>query len=278
MTNTISNHDWEAISAFLDGELNSRERVRLEKRLQTDPELRQAAEDLSKMRSMLRSQPKIRAPRNFTLTPQMAGVPQRQARYPYPFFRLASAVASLLFVMVLASDLLFGSSLYGVMQASQRAALPPVSESAPAAAPSMAAPLAKDTQTQATAAASQPSLQSQPFNAPLGTKSAQELAPTGTPEAQALMAPSLGAAAMPTETPSAEVGIMSAQEAPAAPTEDLLAQAPEPTLQVEQQRYQAETHSTGTAGNSFAWRLAEIILGVIAVGSGITAFFLRKAR
>ena len=66
MTTPISDRDWEAISAYLDGELNPKERARLDARLQANADLRAALEDLRRTRTVLRSQPRLHAPRNFT--------------------------------------------------------------------------------------------------------------------------------------------------------------------------------------------------------------------
>ncbi len=54
-------------------------------------------EDLRGTRRLLRSLPKRRAPRNFRLTPKMAGVRPPEPR-AYPIFRLATAVATFLFL------------------------------------------------------------------------------------------------------------------------------------------------------------------------------------
>lgn len=109
MTTKISPRDWEAISAYLDGQLSSKERVRLEDRLRSSTELRTALQEIRRTRAMLRSQPRLRAPRNFTLSPEMVGR-QASAAAPvgrlFPAMRLASALASFLFVLVLLGDLL----------------------------------------------------------------------------------------------------------------------------------------------------------------------------
>lgn len=103
MTNRISRRDWERLSAYLDGQLSGRERARMASRLQSEPELKSALEDLRRTQIILRSLPKLRAPRNYTLTPQM--VPAREERRrAYPVFGLASAIATLLLVLVLVGD------------------------------------------------------------------------------------------------------------------------------------------------------------------------------
>jgi anti-sigma factor RsiW len=111
----ISNREWEALSAYLDGELSTRERARLEVALESNAELRAAIEELRRTRMVLRSQPPIRAPRNFTLSPQMAGI--RPKKGPtielFPVLRLTSVLATLLFVFVVLGDLFLGGSQIG---------------------------------------------------------------------------------------------------------------------------------------------------------------------
>lgn len=99
--------DVEQLSALLDGQLHPQEAARLQQRLAADAELQAIYRQLSQSRTLLRQMPVRRAPRNFTLTPQMAGV-----RAPVPrsfsFFRLASAFASLLLVLTFALNGLGG--------------------------------------------------------------------------------------------------------------------------------------------------------------------------
>src|SRR5574339_1139037 len=87
--------DIELLSSYLDGQLSSAESTRLEARLRTDPELRSVLQDLRGARSLLRQLPMRKAPRNFTLTPQMVGKNPPLPR-AYPAFRFVTALASLL--------------------------------------------------------------------------------------------------------------------------------------------------------------------------------------
>lgn len=133
MTRQISPREWEALSAYLDRELSPREQAKLESSLERFPELRSALEDLRRTRLILRSQPLLRAPRNFTLTPEMVGqkrpAPVSRA---YPFFRFASAFAAILLVFVLIGDLFTGAPIYTIQpQDPQIIAM----EAAPGAAP-----------------------------------------------------------------------------------------------------------------------------------------------
>jgi hypothetical protein len=95
--------DIELLSAYLDNQLTPGERARLESRLANDPTLASALQALRQSRSVVRSLPQRRVPRNFTLTPQMAGVKPPLPR-SYPFFRLASALAAILFFFTYATN------------------------------------------------------------------------------------------------------------------------------------------------------------------------------
>ncbi len=97
--------DIELLSAYLDGRLNPSEAARLEKRLSSDVSLRASLEDLRQTRGLLRKLPQRRAPRDFRLTPKMAGVRPPEPR-SYPAFRFATALAAFLFVAAVALNAL----------------------------------------------------------------------------------------------------------------------------------------------------------------------------
>ena len=89
--------DIELLSSYLDGRLKPSDVARLEARLSSDLNLQAALEDLRRTRAVLRRLPQRRAPRDFRLTPKMAGVRPPEPR-AYPVFRLATALAAFLFV------------------------------------------------------------------------------------------------------------------------------------------------------------------------------------
>ena len=103
MMKKISRKDWEVISAYLDDQLKPRDRARLESRLKADSNLRKAVREMHQTRALLRSMPSMKAPRNFTLTRDMVGQPFYVRLFPA--FRLASAIATILFALVVAGDL-----------------------------------------------------------------------------------------------------------------------------------------------------------------------------
>jgi len=115
----------ELLSAYLDGELNERGLRRLEARLADDPALRAELEALRQTVSLVRELPRVAAPRNLILTASMVegrrgtqGSQTQAARsrsgqaparaWAAPLLTAATAVASLLFAIVLTGDLLLG--------------------------------------------------------------------------------------------------------------------------------------------------------------------------
>ena len=93
--------DLELLSAYLDGQLNPSDSARLEGRLTADEGLRSVLNDLRSTRGLMRQLPSRHAPRNFTLTPQMAGLKPPAPR-TVPVFRFATALAAFLFVISVA--------------------------------------------------------------------------------------------------------------------------------------------------------------------------------
>jgi anti-sigma factor RsiW len=89
--------DVEHLSAFLDGQLSPAEAARIEARLAVDASLRKVLDDLRVARGLLRRTPRLRAPRNFMLSPRNARVRAPQPR-SVPFLRYSGALASLLFL------------------------------------------------------------------------------------------------------------------------------------------------------------------------------------
>lgn len=110
----LRERDLKQLSAYLDGELNPKESARLETRLKADPHLQEALRDLDGTRKLLRSLPQVRPPRNFTLSPEMAGIQQRRSLYP--IFRFATVVAAVALVVLVGADAFFSTGM-GMMRA-----------------------------------------------------------------------------------------------------------------------------------------------------------------
>jgi hypothetical protein len=93
--------DVELLSAYLDGQLSPSDSVKLESRLASDPQLQASMDDLRTARGLLRQLPQRRVPRNFTLTPKMAGLKAPVPRV-VPSLRFATVLAALLFMITIA--------------------------------------------------------------------------------------------------------------------------------------------------------------------------------
>lgn len=99
----MNERDQELLSTYIDGALSARERTLLEQRLAAEPELRQELNSLQQTVRLVRQMPALKAPRDFTLTPAMAGVrPAARTALPFPltatFSAMSAAAAMLLFV------------------------------------------------------------------------------------------------------------------------------------------------------------------------------------
>jgi hypothetical protein len=99
----FSVRDLEILSAYLDGEVSLAEKERIESRLAEDTDLQETFNQLQFTRSVIRSLPKLRSPRNYVLTPEMVGL-VRESRQLFPVFRLAAALATVLLVFFLFGD------------------------------------------------------------------------------------------------------------------------------------------------------------------------------
>lgn len=112
----------ELLSAYLDGELEERERQRLEVRLAQDETLREELRALRQTVSLMQELPEVAAPRNFIVSKSMVErrqpAPRPEPRvlrpsservrraWAAPLLTAATAVVSLLFVVLLVGDLL----------------------------------------------------------------------------------------------------------------------------------------------------------------------------
>jgi anti-sigma factor RsiW len=114
----LAPRDLDTLSAYADGALSPAERLAVESRLEQDPTLRQALTEIRTTSALLRALPQVRPPRNFTLTPEMAGV--RSGWLRTPFLQLATALATLAFAITVGVDV-FGGAMPG---AALRAAAP----------------------------------------------------------------------------------------------------------------------------------------------------------
>lgn len=94
----LNERDLDLLSAYIDGTLNPTERAELEARLQTDAELRRELASLRATVDLVKGLPTLRAPRDFTLTPQMVRRPPRILTSA-AFSAVSVAAAVMLFVL-----------------------------------------------------------------------------------------------------------------------------------------------------------------------------------
>jgi anti-sigma factor RsiW len=262
MTNRISPREWEALSAFLDNQLSPKEHTRLSERLKADANLRQALEELRRTRIILRGQRPLRAPRNFTLTPAMAGRRRGAAGAapgPFTVLRLASIMATIFFVLITVSDLAvqqFGPQprtvtleeqmqrgIIGMGGGGGGPGLPPMEVTAEA---QLEEPAAAESEAGASTAAS----------AVAPDTLAVEVTPVGT------LAPNDAATDMAFKQPG--------DQPPA-----LVQPATEPEGQP-QEGVTPQTQAVRPPGVTLLIRLLQGLLIVLAVGAGLAAYYLRR--
>lgn len=99
----FSDKDLEILSAYLDDEVSLDEKERIESRLTIDSDLQETFHQLQYTRSIIRSLPRLRSPRNYVLSPEMVGQ-AHEPRQLFPVFRLAAALATVLLVFFLFGD------------------------------------------------------------------------------------------------------------------------------------------------------------------------------
>ena len=117
----MNDHDYELLSAYIDGTLSDAERAALEARLTQEADLQQALNSLQHTVMLLRQMPELSAPRDFTLDADMLAARPARTTLPFPltatFSALSAAAAVLLFVFgsyfLLRSEMMFPSG--GVM-------------------------------------------------------------------------------------------------------------------------------------------------------------------
>jgi hypothetical protein len=267
MMTQITPRDWETLSAYLDDQLGVQERNELESRLVRDPALNRGLDELRSTRMILRSLPKLRAPRNFTLTPSMAGqkVGASTTTGAYPLLRLASMLATLFFILVSAGGLALRISqpAQTVVMSSDQAAQPapnfgmggggggggPASNAAPALEPLAPTEAAVSiTMEKAPAETESAQLQVTPLTPALPESTQSDMPPAEMPKALALAQGS--PQAQPPNAPAPQELARQAQPTPPSPV------------------------------GGRVWTLLillQVLLAVLALASGIAAVYLRRS-
>ncbi|RPI81909.1 MAG: hypothetical protein EHM41_19665 [Chloroflexi bacterium] len=255
MKTNISRRDIELLSAYLDGQLDARRKAKLESRLQNETELNKMLEELSRTRTLLRSAPKLKAPRSFKLKPEM--VAKRQARPVYPVFQFASAMAMILLVFVLLGDYLV---LRQPMAASEETSMAMQAQDSAVEEALKEAPDERTMSREAgeADASEQPNL----------AMEAAPPAPEATMTAEAEEIPTFGAV-----TPEAEMYAVPQEESAGTPAEEpteLAFGEPEnlPSARSEVQEIRRVSLP--------AVRIAEFVLALTALASALTAVLLKR--
>ena len=283
MKEQISRRDWELLSAYVDNQLSERERARVDARLGKELNLREALGDLRVTRAAVKSLPKLRAPRNFTLTPEMVGQKPQGSPRLFATFRLASVLSTVLLVMVMLGDLI-GFGRVGMMPAQEMAA--------PAAPMEMEA-IEADEELETTAKeAEADAAKLEPDEAAQPQAEAEEEA---QPQTEALAEASVEAESVEKETEMAtERGMEEAEAAGEGETyaaEPTMQPAPTlgPNLEAQTSVPQgglsddlavdSDIPQAVTAPKPLSLvRIIEISLGVIAIVTGVAAIYFRRRK
>ncbi|MFN8527876.1 MAG: hypothetical protein U0670_04625 [Anaerolineae bacterium] len=114
-----SESDIELLSALIDGMLSDSERREVIARLDQEPQLQTAYAELQRTVDLLKALPAVRAPRNYTLTPDMVGLsaaettsrragrtPRRTIPFPLTTAFSALSAAAAVILMVLGASML----------------------------------------------------------------------------------------------------------------------------------------------------------------------------
>jgi hypothetical protein len=249
MKTNISNRDWELLSEYIDQQLSPGKQSKLELRIQREPELRSALEDLRRTRYILRSAPRLKAPRNFTLKPHM--VPQRKPSRVYPFFQLASAMAAVLLLLVFVGEAFIPDITTPVAMRS------PQTEAMPAAVPDQmrameqfaAEALVEEANEKEVAESAPPSLAEEAPGAP---------AIASVPEGD-----------IPPSEPAGEELRLFTEPKILDPDAALVEPAPLDSRET-------TVSQEGTFLGMTIWRLLQVSLAVIAVSAGLAALYFRR--
>lgn len=99
----LTEHDYELLSAYIDGVLTDSERSALDTRLQSDPELRRELATLQQTVNLIKQMPSLQAPRDFRLDASIVEVKPKRWLAIFPttaaFSALSAVAASLLLVV-----------------------------------------------------------------------------------------------------------------------------------------------------------------------------------
>ena len=290
----VSTREWEDLSAYLDGQLNPKQSLHIELQLKERPELQEALEELRRTQAVLRVQGILRSPRNFTLTPEMVGF-KAGRRYTwkpdfglYPVLKFSSTLASALFMIVIIAHFLIAGPINQTAGVAMKPASKEMFVETPVALQPEATIAAEALDQFATTPPPSANREIPPeanqlllpsAEGGVGGMGSQFPEPT-SPLSIAVAAPQVSItesfsatlmSSIPTPTIAGEVAAKAVPAYPEPlPTEPKLATEPVTYPEPEVMKIQ----KPGLGGNPWFW--AEIGLGVLAIGTGLAAFVLRR--
>jgi len=205
----------EMLSLYIDGELSSRDRARVEEHLAECDDCTWELETLRQTVDLVGQLPKVPVPRAFTIyeTPRPRPFGLFQARWVYTYLKGATALAAALLILVLAADALFQ------FQRMTTSFAPAKEFAAPAAAPTVVARQeAPPALTEAPGPPEKVLGEAEVTPSPSAVEETKALVPMPTPMAPAArddgIAARAGAAATPPATPVPRVDKAEATSTP----------------------------------------------------------------
>lgn len=107
------------LSAYLDNALDAKEVEELEAHLKREPDLREKLENLRRTKMVISRLERVRAPRNYTLTPDMIKVRAKKTTPLFTTLRLASSFAAILLVALFGVQFLLQGGMQPAMLQSE---------------------------------------------------------------------------------------------------------------------------------------------------------------
>ena len=264
MKTPLKSRDLELLSAYLDNRLADRERTALEARLAKDRHLQTELAELRTTVQALRSLPKLKAPRNYTLSPETAEALRRRPWSFFPALQVMATLSTALFLLVVGVDAFSRFSSGGALTAS--------APSAPMVAQATAAPQLEMAQAPTDTTAAEPYAEATPMSTEAPAAPAEGQAKVSTPEPGApegvggggtdmamteTPVPAIAADANPTDAARSAAGA-----ATSVPEEIAPASAPEPAAQ--------------PAAPRVTLLQLETVLGLLALLLGTATFLARR--
>jgi hypothetical protein len=261
------------LSAYLDNALEAEELEKLKSRLEQDSGLRQKLENLRQTKVLISRLDRVSAPRNYTLTPDMVKVRRSKTKPLFSTLRLATSFATILLVALFGVQALLGG---GFLPSAMTAEAPMMEaarvedESAPEPLIIWAQPGVGGAVPEGYGGGSAESLPEESFILEQPSEE-EEIAPKDQPVEQPKVPPDLEQA--PEESLALE----------SVPTEkDLEGSSPILGINPEQGGEVLDRSEPASSDqkteinwqNLIQW--AQVGLAVIAVGSGVTLWILRK--